>query len=119
MSCKSSTSKASRPTNLVPSYVSPHPPFELHAKYLLLSYPISQPKDAHVGAVKPFSPPQPPQPPTLPADLAGELAAYDAVEPTKADESVARGSAVEDAGQGAEAFLSFLEADVKPAEAHH
>ena len=78
-----------------------------------------QPKDAHIGAVKAFSPPQPPQPPALPADLAVELAAYDAAEPTKVDEPVAKGLAVEEFGQGAEAFLSFLEADVKPAEAHH
>ncbi|KIM65426.1 hypothetical protein SCLCIDRAFT_1212167 [Scleroderma citrinum Foug A] len=92
---------------------------EFYIQGLKAYKPRPVPKDAHVGAVKPFSPPQPPQPPTLPADLAGELAAYDAAEPTKADEPVTRGSAVEDVGQGAEAFLSFLEADVKPAEAHH
>lgn len=85
----------------------------------LISTAALQLKDAHVGAVKAFSLPHPPQPPTLPTDFAAELTAYDAAEPTKADEPAAKGSAVEELGQGAEAFLSFLEADVKSAEAHH
>ncbi|KAI6094147.1 hypothetical protein EDD16DRAFT_1790593 [Pisolithus croceorrhizus] len=58
---------------------------------------------------------QPPKPPTLPVDLATELAAYDAAEPTTTGESCSHSSAGE-FGQGAEAFLTFLEADAKPAE---
>ena len=41
-----------------------------------------QAKDAHVGAVKSYSLPPAPQAPALPADLAGELSAWDAAEPT-------------------------------------
>ncbi|KAG6331427.1 hypothetical protein ID866_7660 [Astraeus odoratus] len=78
-----------------------------------------QAKDAHLGAVKTLTTPQPPKPPVLPADLASELAAYDAAEPTKVDEPAGKGAVAEDVGQGAEAFLTFLEADVKPAEGHH
>ncbi|KIJ61216.1 hypothetical protein HYDPIDRAFT_169803 [Hydnomerulius pinastri MD-312] len=78
-------------------------------------------KDAHVGSVKAFSAPAVPKPPVLPADLAAELAAYDAAEPTKAEEEVVKstGLSSEEAGRGADAFLTFLEADVKQAEAHH
>ncbi|KAF8430590.1 ATP synthase complex subunit H-domain-containing protein [Boletus edulis BED1] len=78
-------------------------------------------KDAHVGSVKVFTSPTAPKPPVLPADLAAELAAYDAAEPTKADVEAVKhtGLSGEEVGGGAEAFLSFLEADVKPAEAHH
>jgi F-type H+-transporting ATPase subunit h len=42
-----------------------------------------QAKDAHVGVVKAFSAPALPSPPALP-DLATELVAYDATEPTRA-----------------------------------
>ncbi|KAH7908845.1 ATP synthase complex subunit H-domain-containing protein [Hygrophoropsis aurantiaca] len=78
-------------------------------------------KDAHVGVVKAYSLPPAPKAPTLPADLAAELSAYDATEPTKAEaETVAKTSASsEDVGKGADAFLGFLEADVKVAEVHH
>ncbi|KIJ18124.1 hypothetical protein PAXINDRAFT_167399 [Paxillus involutus ATCC 200175] len=78
-------------------------------------------KDAHVGSVKILSSPAAPKPPVLPADLAAELAAYDAAEPTKAEvETVKKaGLSGEEAGRGADAFLSFLEADVQHAEAHH
>ncbi|KAI9457399.1 ATP synthase complex subunit H-domain-containing protein [Boletus coccyginus] len=75
-------------------------------------------KDAHVGSVKVFTSPAVPKPPVLPADLAADLAAYEVAEPTKADVEAIKPSG-EDVGGGAEAFLSFLEADVKPAEAHH
>ncbi|KAL4062296.1 ATP synthase complex subunit H-domain-containing protein [Scleroderma yunnanense] len=92
---------------------------ELYIRELKSYQPPPALKDAHVGAVKLFALPQPPQPPTLPVDLAAELAAYDAAEPTKADEPAVKGAAVEDFGRGAEGFLTFLEADVKPVEAHH
>ena len=82
---------------------------------------ISQAKDAHVGSVKVFTSPAAPKPPVLPADLAAELAAYDAAEPAKADVKAVKSTGVsgEEVGGGAEAFLTFLEADVKPAEVHH
>ncbi|KAH9056432.1 ATP synthase complex subunit H-domain-containing protein [Lactarius vividus] len=74
-------------------------------------------KDAHVGVVKAFSVPTAPSVPTLP-DLATELAAYDATEPTRADATdvspVHGGPAA-----GAEAYLAFLEADEVQEEAHH
>ena len=51
--------------------------------------------------------------------MAGELAAYDATEPTIADVAVASTSASEDAGAGgAEAYLTFLEQDL-PKPVHH
>jgi len=76
-------------------------------------------KDAHVGVVKSFSAPSTPKPPTLPADLASELSAYDAAEPTRAD-SKAASTSTEQVGAGAEEFLAFLEADEpKAADAHH
>jgi F-type H+-transporting ATPase subunit h len=67
--------------------------------------------------VKPFSSPVTPSAPPLP-DLASELAAYDATEPTRAtvaDASTGQGEAV----TGAEAYLEFLEADEVQEEAHH
>ena len=68
-----------------------------------------------------FTSPAAPKPPVLPADLAADLAAYDTAEPTKADVEAVKptGLSGEEGGVGAEAFLAFLEADVKPAEAHH
>lgn len=68
-----------------------------------------------------FTSPATPNPPVLPSDLAADLTAYDAAEPTKADVEAIKptGLSGEEAGGGAEAFLSFLEADVKPAEVHH
>lgn len=79
----------------------------------------TQAKDAHVGVVKSFSAPSTPKPPTLPADLASELSAYDAAEPTRAD-SKAASTSTEQVGAGAEEFLAFLEADEpKAADAHH
>jgi F-type H+-transporting ATPase subunit h len=80
-----------------------------------------QAKDAHVGIVKNLSLPPSPQAPTLPTDLASELAAYDAAEPTLAATSATpeAGATSEGAG-GAEAFLSFLEQDLpKPVHDHH
>ncbi|KAF8550665.1 hypothetical protein OG21DRAFT_1419373, partial [Imleria badia] len=75
-------------------------------------------KDAHVGNVKVFTSPTTPKPPVLPADLAADLAEYDVAEPTKAEVEAVKPTG-EEVGGGAEAFLTFLEADVKPAEAHH
>ncbi|KAG1749096.1 ATP synthase complex subunit H-domain-containing protein [Suillus paluster] len=94
---------------------------DLYVQELKAYKPPAPVKDAHVGAVKVFSLPAVPKPPTLPADLAAELTAYDATEPTKADVEVVSSSAHagEDVGKGADAFLGFLEADVKQAEAHH
>lgn len=68
-----------------------------------------------------FTAPTAPKPPVLPADLAAELAAYDTAEPTKAEVVAVKptGLSGEQVGGGAEAFLAFLESDVKPAEAHH
>lgn len=81
----------------------------------------SQAKDAHVGSVKVFASPASPNPPVLPANLAADLAAYDVAEPTKAEVETVKATDLsgEQVGGGAEAFLAFLEADVKPAEAHH
>jgi F-type H+-transporting ATPase subunit h len=83
----------------------------------LLSLNNLQAKDAHVGAVKAYSLPPKPQAPAVPADLASELAAYDATEPTKA-EVKAETTSVQDSSQGPEAFLDMLEADV-PEDNHH
>jgi F-type H+-transporting ATPase subunit h len=77
----------------------------------------AQAKDAHVGAVKPFSTPSAPQPPTLPTDLAAELAAYDAADPVRAAAETPKAAGV--AGAGAEEFLQFLEADEPEPEHHH
>ena len=66
--------------------------------------------------MKPFSSPALPSVPALP-DLASELAAYDATEPTRAavaDVPIGHG----EPAAGAEAYLEFLEADVQE-EAHH
>ncbi|KAI0277830.1 ATP synthase complex subunit H-domain-containing protein [Russula aff. rugulosa BPL654] len=74
-------------------------------------------KDAHVGVVKAFSSPALPSAPALP-DLASELAAYDATEPTRgtvADVATGHG----EPAAGAEAYLEFLEADEVQEEAHH
>ena len=75
-----------------------------------------QAKDAHVGAVKAYSLPPKPQPPALPTDLASELAAYDAAEPTKAETKVAAEPVVEGKNE-AEAFLELCERE--PNQDHH
>ncbi|KAH9044859.1 ATP synthase complex subunit H-domain-containing protein [Lactarius hengduanensis] len=89
---------------------------DLYLKELRIYKAPPAAKDAHVGAVKAFSVPTAPSAPTLP-DLATELAAYDATEPTRADAtdvSPVHGGPT----AGAEAYLAFLEAEV-PEEAHH
>lgn len=70
-----------------------------------------------MGVVKAFSAPSVPSAPALP-DLAPELAAYDATEPTRAaaaDVPVGHG----EPAAGAEAYLAFLEKDEVQEEAHH
>ncbi|KAI0669004.1 ATP synthase complex subunit H-domain-containing protein [Trametes maxima] len=91
---------------------------DLYLQQLKTYKPPVQAKDAHVGVVKAYSLPPTPQAPTLPADLASELSAYDATEPTFA----AAAKPAEEASSGptgADAFLSFLEADEPKVEAHH
>lgn len=79
-----------------------------------------QAKDAHVGAVKAFALPPTPKAPILPADLAAELSAYDAAEPTVATAPASADAPVASSETtGADAFLAFLEADVPKPEAHH
>lgn len=71
--------------------------------------------------MKSFQAPTAPKPPTAPTDLASELAAYDAAEPTLADAPAAPSAAAIAQGEvgGADAFLHFLEQDHPKAEAHH
>ena len=78
----------------------------------------NQAQDAHVGVVKAYSIPPVPQPPTLPSDLASELSAYDASEPTVAEAPVTA-SSTEQVTTGADTFLTFLEADLPKDEGHH
>lgn len=80
-----------------------------------------QAKDAHVGVVKQYTMPPTPKAPTLPSDLATELSAYDATEPTSASApAVKTPSSPEESVTGADAFLSFLEEDLPEEEdAHH
>lgn len=77
----------------------------------------SQTKDAHVGVVKEFLPPSIPKVPVL-ADLASELAAYDAAEPSIADVAAPTSASEESGAGGAEAYLAFLEQDI-PKPVHH
>ncbi|KAI9061861.1 hypothetical protein FKP32DRAFT_1677792 [Trametes sanguinea] len=92
---------------------------ELYLRELKSYKPPPQPQDAHVGVVKNFQQPPAPQAPALPADLASELSAYDAAEPTFAASAKSAESEESSGPTGAEAFLSFLEADEPKAEAHH
>ncbi|KAI0371012.1 hypothetical protein BV20DRAFT_966124 [Pilatotrama ljubarskyi] len=108
-SCAFSTSAAAR-KDLVQ---------EIYLQQLRSYKPPAPPKDAHVGVVKPYSIPPAPQAPALPADLASELSAYDAAEPTLATSAKPAESEESSGPTGAEAFLSFLEADEPKAEAHH
>jgi len=75
-------------------------------------------KDAHVGVVRTYAQPPSPVAPSIPSDLAAELSAYDAAEPTRAEIVAASGETADAAG-GADAFLSFLEQDLPKPEAHH
>ncbi|TDL27020.1 hypothetical protein BD410DRAFT_741411 [Rickenella mellea] len=77
-------------------------------------------KDAHVGAVKNINIPHPPEAPAPPTNLAAELSAYDATEPSLAPAPSAKGAVVADEmGTGAKSFLNFLEQDLPRPEAHH
>ena len=67
--------------------------------------------------MKAFSTPALSSAPALP-DLATELAAYDATEPTRAPAADVPAGHGEPAA-GAEAYLAFLEADEVQEEAHH
>ncbi|KAF6749611.1 ATP synthase complex subunit H-domain-containing protein [Ephemerocybe angulata] len=113
---KSTSHPAEPRTNL------PHTPDLVQDLYLreIKSYkPSPVAKDAHVGAVKAFALPPAPKAPTLPADLAAELSAYDAAEPVPASTVSASADAPAHESTGADAFLTFLEADVPKPEAHH
>ncbi|KAH9856189.1 ATP synthase complex subunit H-domain-containing protein, partial [Lenzites betulinus] len=92
---------------------------DLYLRELKSYKPPAPLKDAHVGVVKAYALPPTPQAPALPADLAGELSAYDATEPTVAASTVKATEGEESGPTGADAFLSFLEADEPKAEAHH
>ncbi|KLO16662.1 hypothetical protein SCHPADRAFT_822939 [Schizopora paradoxa] len=74
-------------------------------------------KDAHVGVVKAFTAPSTPSAPAAPTDLASELSAYDAAEPSTVEATV--NLAEDDSGAGAQEFLAFLEKDLPKPEAHH
>ncbi|KAL6308761.1 ATP synthase complex subunit H-domain-containing protein, partial [Sparassis latifolia] len=91
---------------------------ELYLKELKAYKPAPAAKDAHLGAVKAYSLPPVPKPPTLPADLAAELSAYDAVEPVSAAAKDPVTS-TEHVSTGADTFLAFLEADEPQEEKHH
>ncbi|CAA7262649.1 unnamed protein product [Cyclocybe aegerita] len=93
---------------------------DLYLQHIKGYKPATIAKDHHVGSVKQFSLPPTPKAPALPTDLAGELATYDAAEPTLAEAPASTAIATaEDATGGAEAFLSFLEQDVPKPEHHH
>ncbi|RDB17560.1 hypothetical protein Hypma_001001 [Hypsizygus marmoreus] len=90
---------------------------DLYLREIKAYKPAPAAKDAHVGVVKSYTLPPTPKAPAIPTDLAAELSAYDAAEPTKA-EAVAAGTA-EEGASGADAYLSFLEQDLPKPEAHH
>lgn len=76
-----------------------------------------------MGAVREFKAPQAPTPPTLP-DLATELGAYEASEPTlapkTADREVKEGEAQKEEGKlSGPALLAFLEQDLPKDDLHH
>ncbi|KAI0728806.1 ATP synthase complex subunit H-domain-containing protein [Fomitopsis betulina] len=91
---------------------------DLYVKELKAYKAPPQAKDAHVGVVKQYTLPPTPKPPVVPADLASELSAYDAVEPVEVSANAATGSS-EPSTTGADTFLTFLEADEPKAESHH
>ncbi|KAI0697763.1 ATP synthase complex subunit H-domain-containing protein [Cytidiella melzeri] len=91
---------------------------DLYIRELKAYKPAPAAKDAHLNAVKAYALPPKPQAPTLPSDLASELAAYDASEPTKA-EVKAEATPASHTAEGPEAFLDMLEADVPEDKGHH
>ncbi|KAI5823524.1 hypothetical protein K523DRAFT_255015 [Schizophyllum commune Tattone D] len=90
---------------------------QLYIKELKSYKPAPAAKDAHVGQVRSWSAPQKPAAPALPTDLAAELSAYDAAEPTLAS-APAAGEAPA-AASAAEEFLEMLEADPVVEEHEH
>ncbi|PPQ65458.1 hypothetical protein CVT24_010789 [Panaeolus cyanescens] len=92
---------------------------DLYVREIKAYKPAPTAQDAHVGSVKKFSLPPAPKTPALPADLASELSAYDAAEPTTADAPKATSEAATETGTtGADAYLAFLEQDL-PKPVHH
>lgn len=69
--------------------------------------------------MKQFALPPSPQAPAIPADLASELSAYDAVEPSIASAPSATSSNGEQTNGGADEFLNFLEQDLPKVEHGH
>ncbi|KAJ3514951.1 hypothetical protein NLJ89_g2071 [Agrocybe chaxingu] len=65
---------------------------DLYLQHIKGYKPATIAKDHHVGSVKQFSLPPTPKAPALPTDLAGELATYDAAEPTLAEAPCIDGS---------------------------
>ncbi|KAF8153986.1 ATP synthase complex subunit H-domain-containing protein [Crassisporium funariophilum] len=93
---------------------------DLYLREIKAYKPAATAQDAHVGVVKKYALPPKPKAPLLPSDLAGELSAYDAAEPTLADAPApVATSSSEEVGTGAEAFLTFLEQDLPKPEHHH
>jgi F-type H+-transporting ATPase subunit h len=93
---------------------------DLYIKELKGYKPKPLAKDAHVGVVKAYSTPSVPKPPTLPTDLSAELTAYDASNPTVDTKAEVKSEFAEAGaeGEGAEAFLQFLEKDIPKVEHH-
>ncbi|KAJ8516285.1 hypothetical protein ONZ45_g6386 [Pleurotus djamor] len=92
---------------------------DLYLKELKTYKPAALAADAHVGNVKQYSLPPTPKVPTLPSDLASELSAYDAAEPTAAEAPKPASTSSEETITGADAYLSFLEQDLPKEEDHH
>ncbi|KIM29276.1 hypothetical protein M408DRAFT_328935 [Serendipita vermifera MAFF 305830] len=93
---------------------------DLYIRELKAYKPAPAAKDAHVGAVREFSQPKTPAPPSVPADLASELSAYDAAEPSLAPKSADSAAAPTstEGKLGGPALLKFLQEDL-PADDHH
>ncbi|ESK96700.1 hypothetical protein Moror_6717 [Moniliophthora roreri MCA 2997] len=92
---------------------------DLYLRELRTYKPAAVAKDAHVGSVKQYSAPAAPKAPSLPSDLAGELAAFDASEPTLASAPTPVATSSEDNVSGADAYLDFLEQDLPKPDPHH
>ncbi|TIB70563.1 hypothetical protein E3Q23_04118 [Wallemia mellicola] len=71
--------------------------------------------DAHVGHVKTFKQPETPAAPSVPTDLATELSSYEAAQPTF-NQPTSTPAESANAGENAEEFLAFLEADLPKPE---
>ncbi|KAF8901073.1 ATP synthase complex subunit H-domain-containing protein [Gymnopilus junonius] len=91
---------------------------DLYLREIKAYKPAPVAKDSAAGSVKKFTPPPRPTPPALPSDLAAELSAYDAAEPTSSSVPAAQTSTTEGVN-GADAFLAFLEQDLPKPVAHH